>query len=95
MKDDNDNNNSIVTENSSLIKDYEPSTRGATSEKIITEFLNSNKDIGKVDIELTGKTTGNVYASLRSYIERHNIPATVRQENGNVILERNQETDTT
>ena len=86
MKDDNDN---------SLIKDYEPGTRGATSEKIITEFLNSDKDIGKVNIEQTGKTTGNVYASLRSYIERHDIPASVRQENGNVILERVQDTTDT
>ena len=83
-----------MTNEGKLIQDYKPGAKGATSEMIINEFLTSDKEVGKVDIEQTGKAVGNVYASLRSYAERHDIPVTVRQENGNVILERIPDSET-
>jgi hypothetical protein len=73
---------------SKFLKDYKPEPKTPGSGDIIEEFLNSGKEAAIVDVDRLGKTVVGVYSGLRSYIDRHNMPCRVRQEEGNLILER-------
>ncbi len=71
-----------------FLKDYKPEPKMPGSGELIEEFLNSGKEAVVVDVERLGKTVVGVYSGLRQYAERHNMPVSVRQEEGQVILEK-------
>lgn len=72
-----------------FLKEYIPSERVSIKSKdIIDEFIASGNDAAVIDLEKIGKKSETVYAGLRSYIERHELKMAIRQESGDIVIEK-------
>lgn len=61
--------------------------RKVGSKNIVKHFLSGGQDAAEVDVGATGRSSENVYAALRIYLEGHpDIKVTVRMSEGKIIL---------
>lgn len=62
------------------------------SKELIEEFIESNKEIGCVDVESTGRNKSSIYAALHTYLKRHDeFDIEVRMNKGDILLVNKQE----
>lgn len=73
---------------SNILQEFTESNDVKSSEGILTEFIESDMDVARIDYKALGKDKGNAYAALRSYAIRHKLHVRVELRRGEILLKR-------
>lgn len=79
---------------SNILQEVDDQNDSGSSEDILEEFINSDMAVARIDYQALDKDRGNVYAALRSYVNRHNLPIKVVMHKGNILLKKEGEENT-
>ena len=73
---------------SSILQEVDNHSDVCTSEGIVSEFIDSDMTVAKINYQSLDKDRGNVYAALRSYVSRHNLDIKVVMHKGDILLKK-------